>query len=410
VADYHARNVEPLLVRLFTEVPALLIVGPRACGKTTTAARYANTVVRLDRPGEAAAFRADPDAALRGLPEPVLLDEWQEVPELLGAVKRAVDGEPRAHRFLLTGSVRADLEGRAWPGTGRLVRIAMLPMTLAERLGNPHAVPLLDRLARGESLRVPASTPDLRGYVELALQSGFPEAALSLSATVRSRWLESYVDQLLTRDVQLFDAGRDPARLRRYFEAYALNSAGIVADKTLHDAAGINRKTALAYERLLTNLLVIEAAPAWSSNRLKRLVSTAKRYLVDPALLGGILGVDANGVMRDGNLLGRVIETFVVAQLRAEIGIAEARPRLYHLRQEQGRREIDVIAELGAERIIAIEIKADSAPGEPAARHLAWLRDELGERFVAGLVLHTGVRSFPLGDRISAAPISTLWA
>lgn len=410
MAAYFERSIEPLLGQLLAEIPALLIVGPRASGKTTTAARYAKTVIRLDRPAEAVAFRADPDAALRGLAEPILLDEWQEVPELLGAVKRAVDAEARPGRFLLTGSVRAELENQAWPGTGRLVRLAMGPMTIAERLGNPGVVPLLDRLSRREPLATPASPPDLRGYLELALQSGFPEAALFLSPPVRHRWLESYVDQLLTRDVQLMAAGRDPVRLRRYFEAYALNSAGLVADRTLYDSAGINRKTALTYERLLTNLSVIEAIPAWSTNRLKRLVASPKRYLIDPALLAGILRLDENAVLRDGNLLGRVVETFVVAQLRGELAVAETRPRLYHLRQEQGRREIDMIAELGAERIIGMEIKADSAPGQLAASHLGWLRDELGERFVAGVVLHTGTRTYPLGERISAAPICTLWA
>lgn len=407
---YFPRSIEPLLIQLLAEVPAVLIMGPRACGKTTTAARYAKTIVRLDRPAEAAAFRADPDAALRSLAEPILLDEWQAVPELLGAVKRAVDVESRPGRFLLTGSVRAELENQTWPGTGRLIRLAMGPMTIAERLGNAGVVPFLDRLSRQEPLAPPRSPPDLRGYLELALQSGFPEAALSFSAAVRFRWLESYVDQLLTRDVLLIDAGRDPARLRRYFEAYALNSAGIVADKTLYDSAGINRKTALAYESLLTNLSVIDALPAWSTNRLKRLVASPKRYLIDPALLQGILRTDENAVLRDGNLLGRVVETFVVAQLRAELTVAEARPRLYHLRQEQGRREIDLIAELGAERIIGIEIKADSAPGPSAAMHLAWLRDELGERFMAGAVLHTGTRIYELGERITAAPICTLWA
>ncbi len=218
------------------------------------------------------------------------------------------------------------------------------------------------------------------------------------------------MDQLLTHDIQQVDAGRDVVRMRRYLEAYALNSAGLVDDKTLYDSAGINRKTALAYERLLSSLSIVDAVPAWSSNRLKRLVHSAKRYVVDPALLAGILRVDESGVLRDGNLLGRVLETFVMAQLRAELTTAEARPRLYHLRQEQGRREIDALAELGAEQVIGLEIKADSAPDKQSARHLEWLRDELHERFIAGVVLHTGARVYRLSDRIQAAPISTLWA
>lgn len=90
--------------------------------------------------------------------------------------------------------------------------------------------------------------------------------------------------------------------------------------------------------------------------------------------------------------------------------VAESRPRLYHLRTEQGRQEIDLLAEVGAGSVIGIEVKASSAPDAAAARHLSWLRDQLGERFLAGVVLHTGPRSFPLDERITAAPISALWA
>jgi len=132
---YQPRLVDGLIRTLLAELPALFIVGPRATGKTTTAARYARTVIRLDREAEAVAFRADPDAALRGLPEPVLLDEWQVVPGVLGAIKRAVDTRPDPGRFLVTGSVRGDLEGELWPGTGRLTRIPMYGMTVREQLG-----------------------------------------------------------------------------------------------------------------------------------------------------------------------------------------------------------------------------------------------------------------------------------
>ena len=408
VDHYVPRLVDQLLVELMAEFPALLVVGPRATGKTTTAARHAASVVRLDRPAEAAAFRADADVALAGYEEPVLLDEWQEVPTVLGAVKRAVDRDPGRGRFVLTGSVRADIEAETWPGTGRVVRVAMYPMTVAERLERATS-PLVDRVVDGEPLRPAAPGTDLKGYIELALQGGFPEM-LSLSDRGRGRWLDSYVDQLLTRDAALVDRGRDPARLRRYLEAYALNSAGLAEDKTLYDAAGIDRRTALAYEGLLVNLQVVDSLPAWTTNRLKRLTLSAKRYLIDPALLAGIIGVTDTAVVRDGDLLGRVLDTFVAAQLRPETQVAQHRARLYHLRQEQGRHEVDLLAEVGAERVIGIEVKADSAPDAASARHLAWLRDELGDRFVGGVVLHTGPMAFPLGERIAAAPISTLWA
>ncbi|MBI1382201.1 MAG: DUF4143 domain-containing protein [Planctomycetaceae bacterium] len=406
---YLPRRADQTLAQLLEQLPAILVVGPRACGKTTTAQRLGRSVVRLDRDAEAAAFRADPDAALAGLERPVLLDEWQAVPGVVGAVKRAVDQDSRPGQFLLTGSVRADLEADTWPGTGRVVRLRMGTLTVGERLRR-ETRPLVDRLLSGDVLTPAADTPDLRGYLELAMASGFPEPSLLRAPSVRGRWLESYVDQLLTRDATTLEPGRDPARLRRYFEAYALSTAGVVTEATLLEAAGIDRRTAAAYERLLTNLLVVEALPAWSSNRLKRLVRTHKRHLADPGLLVGALGVDVAAVLREGDLLGRVLQTFVVQQIRTEAAFAETSARFYHLRTEQGRQEVDLLVEVGAGSVLGIEVKASAAPSTDDAKHLAWLRDQLGDRFVVGVVLHTGPRSFTLGDRLVAAPISTLWA
>jgi uncharacterized protein len=329
---------------------------------------------------------------------------------VLGAVKRAVDADPRPGRFLLTGSVRAELENAVWPGTGRLVRVAMYPMTVGEALGRTGAPTFFDRLAEGAELTAAADPPDLRGYVELALRGGFPDPALRLSGQPRQAWLESYVEDLLTHDIEAAEEGRrDSRRLRRYFEAYALSSAGATDRKTIYEAAEVNKATAAAYEGLLESLLVAEAVPAWRSNRLKRLVHQPKRYLVDPALIAAALRVDVAGAMRDGGLLGRVLDTFVAAQLRAELAVSASRPRLHHLRTAQGRHEVDLLGELAGGRLVGIEVKAGASASARDARHLAWLREELGERFAAGVVLHTGPRVYGLGERIVAAPICALW-
>ncbi len=403
------RIVDPLLRQVLDDFPAAMLTGPRAVGKSTTARRHAATVVQLDRPQEAAVFQADPDAALRGMSEPILLDEWQAVPSVLGAVKRSVDQDRRPGRFLITGSVHADLQGQTWPGTGRVIRIPMYPLTVAEQLGRATK-PFLDRLADGEDLQVPADPPDVRGYVDHALRGGFPDVVLGHSPDGGTRWVESYLEQLFTRDPITIGPGRDPARLRKYFEAYAVNAAGLASDKAIYDAAGVSADTGRAYLQLLSNLSVVDELPAWSTNRLKRLVRTSKRSLVDSSLLGAVLWAERDSVIRDGDLLGRLLDTFVTAQLRAEAAVTESRPRLYHLRQEQGRHEVDIVAELGARQIVAMEVKATSAPGSGDARHLSWLRDQLGDRFTAGVVFHTGPRPFHLADRIIAAPICTLWA
>jgi len=411
--EYRRRLVDPLLDELAMQISAIMVTGPRASGKTTMAARRAATVVQLNAEAQAAAFIADPDAALRGLEEPVLLDEWQEVPGVFGAARRAVDAGPSPERFYLTDSVRAEPDNESWPGTGRLVRLAMYPMTLRERVGNVAAKSFLDKLADGDAITVPHRTPDLRGYVELALESGFPMAALLLSGRPRRMWLASYLEDLLTHDVDELEdpMGRrnDPRRLRRYFEAYALNSAGVTEHKKIFDAAGVAKKTGERYEELLSQLLVVDQMPAWTSNRLKRLVRGAKRYVVDPALIAAALRLDAQAVINDGDMLGRILDTFVLAQLRPEVVIARAEPRLFHLRTEAGRHEVDVVVEFGGRRVVGIEIKASAAPGDHDARHLRWLASELGDRFVAGVVLHTGPRLYELADGIIAAPISALW-
>jgi predicted AAA+ superfamily ATPase len=160
---------------------------------------------------------------------------------------------------------------------------------------------------------------------------------------------------------------------------------------------------------LLTDLFIVEPLPAWRTNRLQRLTHGPKRYLVDPSLMGAILRADSDTVMRDTDLIGRLIDSFVVSQLRAELEVSESRPRLYHLREQQGRREVDLLSEIRGGRIVACEIKGSASPGASDARHLTWLRDQLGDRFVAGIVFHTGPATYALGERITALPICTLW-
>jgi hypothetical protein len=138
-------------------------------------------------------------------------------------------------------------------------------------------------------------------------------------------------------------------------------------------------------------------------------VKGPKRYLVDTSLVAAALRLDQLAILRDGDLLGRVIDTFVVSQLRPEAELSPLRPRLYHLREKDGRHEIDLLAEVAGGDVMAFEIKATATPDIGDARHLAWLRDRLGQRFLAGAVLHTGPRPFGLSERIFALPICSLW-
>jgi uncharacterized protein len=408
---YVPRLLDGLLDELLRELPAVLVVGPRATGKTTTCRRHAASIIRLDRRAEALAVAADPDSVLADLEGPVLIDEWQAVPDVLSAVKRLVDDDPRPGRFLLTGSARSDALAAGWPATGRVVRATQWGLCQRELLGKVGARSFFDCLFDGDirTVVIPAPAPDLAGYVDLALGGGFPEAVFASSDSGRRHWLEGYVDQLVSRDASETGTERDPRRLRRYLQAIASNTAGVVDHKTLYDAAGITRASGLAYDGLLDLLMVTQQLPAWSGNRLLRLTRMPKRFVADPALLSALLGVNRLAVLRDGDLLGRLIETFVFAQLRPEQEASEVRPSLWHLRDANGRHEVDLIAEAPDGRVVGIEIKATSAPDRASARHLLWLREQLGDRFVAGVVFHTGPRAFDLIEGIHALPIASLW-
>lgn len=341
----------------------------------------------------------------------MLIDEWQEVPTVLGAVKRSIDADAGAGRFLLTGSVNARLNSQTWPGTGRVVPIHATPMAERELEGNQHRPSFIDQIARDGSgiLKTPPTELDLRDYLDRALRGGFPEPALRYRRRAGARWYEGYWDQIYSRDVVPDSRDRNPDRVRRFVHAFILNSASTVELTKLTQAAELARNTAQEYEQLLKNLFLVEAVPAWTQHRLKRLTKAPKRVMSDSGLLAAALRLDMDSIIRDGRLVGQILETFVIAQWRAELEASGLSPRLYHLRQQQGRHEIDLIVELPGDRVIAVEIKADAAPNHKAAVHLDWLAQEIGDRFAAGIVLHTVPHSFALSDMIHAVPISALW-
>ncbi len=408
MSTYLERIADVRMAQILAASPAVIITGARGCGKTTTALRHAASVIRLDTPRAAATVEADPDAALRDQDEPLLLDEWQVCPSVVGAVKRAVDTERRPGRFILTGSARFDTDTGLWPGIGRLIRIAMHPMTVREQLGRP-ADSFFSRLLAPERPRQFSDAPDLRDYVEIALRGGFPEPLLELDGGESEEWLDSYVAQLLLHERAQGRNGADHARLAAFFEAYATCSAGLVHDATLAKAVKIDSRTAQSYTRLLIDLGVVAELPAWLNNRLKRIARMPKRHVTDTGLWASAIGADIGLVMSDGDLLGRLIDTFVTNQLRVEAEFDPLRPRLRHLRDRNGRFEVDLIVDLRARGIIGVEIKAKGAIKAAHAKHLMWLRDELGDKFLAGVVFHTGPNWFTLSERIEAIPICALW-
>jgi predicted AAA+ superfamily ATPase len=285
-------------------------------------------------------------------------------------------------------------------------------MTMREILGRVKvSTSFIERVQAGNLADFAGANPpvDINGYVSLALQSGYPDVVLNRQANTAA-WLSSYVEELVRRDAELVRNGIDTHRFAAYLEAVAAVTAGVVDETTILDATRVDRRTAHAYWAVLENLFIAEEVPAWWSSRLTRLVATGKKYLIDAGLAASILRLTPTSVAQDINWVGRLLDTFVAAQIRPEAALSPSRPRLHHLRTKAGRQEIDLLLEFGGGQVVAIEVKATAAPDIYGSRHLQWLRDQLGDRFTMGLVLHTGPYNFQLDDRIVAAPISTLWA
>lgn len=394
---YLPRVIDQLLADRLETSSVVLLDGARATGKTTTASRLAKSEFRFPR--DLDLVESDPHQVLAGADRPVLVDEWQLAgTELLWAIKAIVDDDPSPGSFILTGSVEPAAYGPTYPLTGRGTHVTLRPMSRRELVGRGAGPLWLDRLLAGE-LTVPG-----RGWLgtevgELTV-TGFPAAPARSSAD----WLRSYALTIAERDIE---NRRDPVRVTRLLRVLAESESQAVPDEHLWRAADINRATLASYRQMLERTHIRADLLAWESNRLKRITTYPKLQYVDAALALALARVGPTELRRDPILAGRYLESFVAAQLRPECDRAGA--VLHHVRTKGGEHEIDLLIEL--ERgMVAIEVKAGVRPRAADARHLVWLREQLGERLLASIVLHRGDTTFQLVDGVWALPISSLWS
>ncbi len=406
---YISRLADVQLEQALSRSAAVELRGPRGVGKTTTALQQAGAVLVMQDPHTAAAVREDPGSVLLGQPAPLLIDEWQEAPEVLWAVKAHVDSSALPGQFIIAGSVRgADRE--QMPLTGRSEVIDMFPFSVAERRGTA-SVSLIRRLFEGLDLETDETDLSVNDYIDLALQSGYPATMDEGDPEARRARLRSRIDGTINVDGLI---GRhDRSKLAEFFACYALHSAGVVPLQRLCDEVGISRNTADAYLTLLSRTYLVADAPSYHTNRISHLRRAPKRLLVDAGLLAAAWNTDAAAICANADLRGRLLETFVAAQLRVQASASAAGYRLAHLRRND--REVDFVLDGGVNGVVAVEVKVGVHGGRSEARHLFWMRELLGESFTGGVLLHTGRRRpRPLDDarrgRIWSAPLSVLWA
>jgi len=407
-----ARRAGARVLAALGDTPVVVLNGPRQSGKSTLVRelRYPGTVeiVTLDDPTQRSAAARDPRSFLDRRVDTLVVDEAQLEPRLFRAVKASVDLDRRPGRFVLTGSSKllsspdmADsLVGRVevielWPFGEMELRRTVGPTFIDAVFGDPHSLIGVEPLAR------PA-------YLELLVRGGLPEA-VSRAPLRRRRWFESYVATTTERVVREL---ADIERLAEIPRLLRLCGARTATELNLADLAselGMAPRTASGYLAHLATAFLVDLVPAWSTNLSAKVVRRPKVVITDVGLAAHLAGVTAANIDRPTRPLGPLLETFVIAELRAQAGWGDDPVTISHFRDRSGV-EVDIILEHADGRVVAIEVKATSTPIDRHLRGLRFLADRLGDRFHFGILLHTAAESTPFGPALVAMPVSSLWS
>jgi predicted AAA+ superfamily ATPase len=412
------RHVKPQIDAALSDTPVVVIVGPRQSGKSTLAELVALErdahQLTLDDAGRRAAAVADPTGFVERLQPPVVIDEFQKAPELLPAIKVRVDraragGRRAAGMFLLTGS--ANVWGTLQVSeslAGRAERVQLWPLSQGEMRGRRET--FLDELLAG---RVPAVTgaPSGRSSIATALVTGgYPEMLARHDARRRSRWIANYIQMILERDARdVAGHARHLDELPRLLAAAAARVANLLDLAGLGRDVKLSRDTTARYLTVLELLFLVRRTPAWSKNIGQRLIKAPKLWLPDSGLAAQLVGREERHFEDDDTpLAGALFENFIACEIAKQATWSETDIALHHFRSAGGI-EIDLVVEARDGSLAAIESKLSSTVRERDFNGLRHLRERLGRRFRAGVVVHTGPETLPFGDRLWAIPTSALW-
>ena len=401
-----------MALEALADTRVVVVNGARQVGKST----LANLIVErspgarelyLDDPAVRAAAESDPSAFVKH-DDLLLIDEIQRVPELLLPIKREVDRDTRPGRFLLTGSARL-LGLRDLPDAlpGRSETIELWPLSQGEIDGTPDG--FVDAVfSRGAEVSLPACELTKRDYVARALRGGYPEAVRRDPGRRRARFFDSYITDLVTRDVRQISDIERPAEMRRLLSVVAARMGTLAVVQSMANDVGLPRMTLSRYLDLLELVFVIRRIPAWSSNLTTRAISTPKLIVTDSGLGGRLIGLSEERAKDPTALVGPLLENFAIGEVARQLSWAEEPVQLFHYR-DRDKVEVDMVLEHASGQVIGIEVKAAETARGDDFRGLRHLADRLGDRFQAGLVLYAGEQSLAFGDRLKALPMAALW-
>ncbi|MCY4453683.1 MAG: DUF4143 domain-containing protein [Immundisolibacterales bacterium] len=413
---YRPRIVDEELAVRLGSAGAVLIEGPRACGKTATGRRQAASEVLLDvDAGLRQAAELEPGLVLGG-PTPRLIDEWQSAPAIWNHVRRAVDMGGGPGRFVLTGSAVPPDDTTRHTGAGRVSRLPMRPMSLFES-GHSTGAMSLGAMLRSESVPAQPGRTTVADLVELVCRGGWP-GTIGAGANDAQRFVRDYLEEIRRTDLRRVDGvRRDPVLVRRVLQSLARNvateaAASVIATDAGGNAGPLHPETVQSYLNVLERVFVIEDQPAWSAHlrSRSRLRKSPKRHFVDPSLAVAALRTGPDRLRTDLASFGLLFESLVVRDLRVYSQAHDA--EVYHYRDNTGL-EVDAIVETAGGAWMGIEIKlGGEGPIEEGASNLL----KLGSRVdpdrtgpPAALVVITAVgHGYTRTDGVVLAPLTAL--
>ncbi len=394
---------------LLQERRAVMLTGPRQCGKTTLARGLVSDDFlyrTLDDETIRQAAEADPKSFVTHGAGTLIIDEIQRVPALLPAIKLALDWDNRPGQFLLTGSVAVqNLPSVQESLAGRIANVRLRPLTQAE-MTVEH--PAFLKAAFGRNFEKGGVHLDRPQLIDAAFRGGYPEA-IRLVEQRRSRWHRDYIAALLDRDLRDIAQIQRMDAMRALIRTVAAWSGKLMDVSAIGSGLSIRRATLESYLNALETLYLIERVPAWTRTDYGRVGKRDKVFMTDAGLAASILRWRRADIHLDPDRLGKLFETFVFAELATQIDAADGRYTLHHYRDRE-KREIDFIIEREDSALLGIEVKASATVTKGDFKHLAWFRDGPGAGTAfTGIVLYSGELTASFGDGLWAVPHSALW-
>ena len=414
---YRKRIAETEAQRTLGVARALLVEGPKGCGKTWFAKRFARSEVLLEQDRAALTLaQAVPDRVLEG-DTPRLIDEWQRAPALWGAVRGACDRRAEPGQFILTGSATPADDLTRHSGALRVQRLALRTMSLAEQGLSSQAVSLAD-LLNGIPCDAPPSGQHLPEMVDSLCRGGWPGLDSQIPVADTARFLHSYLDDVARTDIRQVDGvERDPVRVSALIRSLARNVATAASlNKLAREAsadAPLGRHTVRSYLDALKRLHVLEPLSAWPTHLRSRspLLTSAKHHFCDPSLAVSALRATPQALLADPKALGLFFESLVVKELRIYAQASDA--AVYSFTDTAGA-EADAIVDAGDGRWIAVEVKlGNDEQIDHAARSLLVVSKKIDETRMgkpAALIVVTAMDGYAYqrSDGVSVVPLSSL--